>query len=268
MRVNFRKKTKDLLAKRAGFLCSNPECKNQTVGPSSLEASSINLGVAAHISAASPKGARYNSQISDSERITIDNGIWLCSNCSILIDRDKDKYTMELLYEWKKKRELEVSITLKSNESNNTNAKTVRKNQLNKTLQFRKKLKLISGINFGESVDILKKNDNDFIQFIIPYSIEIFHNSIECFLKFKNYLSSECKVKIETISEELLQEEDDLKSHIAISVVNQVKTIEEEFKSRFINLNVKIWKYPSIIENILDMEIEKLTAELNFLQNK
>ena len=58
MRDDFTFKTKDTLAKRVGFLCSNPNCQMLTVGPNSNVEKHSNIGVAAHITAASEGGPR------------------------------------------------------------------------------------------------------------------------------------------------------------------------------------------------------------------
>ncbi|WP_156829819.1 hypothetical protein [Methylovulum miyakonense] len=60
-----------------------------------------NTGVAAHICAASKGGARYKLEMTDKQRKSIDNAIWLCANCSIKIDRDEETYPVQLLLEWK-----------------------------------------------------------------------------------------------------------------------------------------------------------------------
>jgi hypothetical protein len=46
------------------------------------------LGVAAHITAASPDGPRYDQNLSSEQRKSPDNGIWLCQNCAKLVDND------------------------------------------------------------------------------------------------------------------------------------------------------------------------------------
>lgn len=101
-RDDFSQQVKDTLAKRAGYHCSNPDCRKPTIGAQEGGSKSINIGIAAHITAAAPGGPRYNSSMTPEERSSIDNGIWLCSNCSIMIDRDEHKYTVELLKNWKK----------------------------------------------------------------------------------------------------------------------------------------------------------------------
>src|SRR5437899_8109263 len=56
MRDEFSVGTKELLAKRVGYRCSNPECRQPTSGPQEDPAKVVNIGVAAHITAASPDG--------------------------------------------------------------------------------------------------------------------------------------------------------------------------------------------------------------------
>ncbi|CAA6829843.1 MAG: unknown, without homologous in databases [uncultured Aureispira sp.] len=111
-RDEFTQKTKDILAKRVGYHCSNPKCKKHTIGPSSIPEKTINIGVAAHITAASPKGPRYNKSLSSKQRKNIRNAIWLCQNCSVLIDRDEKKYTCQILNKWKDQSEFFASKSI------------------------------------------------------------------------------------------------------------------------------------------------------------
>jgi hypothetical protein len=97
MRDEFSPKTKDLLAKRAGFRCSNPNCRQATVGPQADPQGATNLGVAAHIIAASPDGPRHDGSLTTEQRTDIDNGIWLCQTCAKLVDNDETRYTVESL---------------------------------------------------------------------------------------------------------------------------------------------------------------------------
>ncbi|HJT59167.1 MAG TPA: hypothetical protein VJ761_21855 [Ktedonobacteraceae bacterium] len=101
MRDDFSKKTKDILFKRARARCSNPECGKETSGAHSEEDRAVNIGEAAHITAASPDGARYDPTLSAEERKSPKNGIWLCASCATLVDSDSPKYTVELLRTWK-----------------------------------------------------------------------------------------------------------------------------------------------------------------------
>jgi len=112
MRDDFSSKIKDTLSKRVGMHCSNPDCKALTSGPNSSEDKSTSIGVAAHITAASIKGPRYDPSMTSKERSSIKNGIWLCQSCSKLIDSDPLRYTVELLKEWKSQAENETDLEL------------------------------------------------------------------------------------------------------------------------------------------------------------
>ena len=90
------------LASRAGHHCSNPQCLRPTSGPSSEESKSVNVGEAAHITAAAPGGKRYDRNLTPQERRAASNGIWLCELCAKLIDTDEARFTAELLRRWKK----------------------------------------------------------------------------------------------------------------------------------------------------------------------
>jgi WD40 repeat protein len=91
----------EALAKRAGQRCSNPGCRQQTSGPSADPAKAIVVGVASHITAASPGGPRYDSLLSMQERRAPTNGIWLCQTCARMIDVDIRRFTTTLLRHWK-----------------------------------------------------------------------------------------------------------------------------------------------------------------------
>lgn len=103
-RDDFTSKDKEILAKAVNYRCSNPDCQVLTTTAKSNDHNNItNIGQAAHITAASKGGPRYDESLSPKDRASISNGIWLCSNCASLIDREPEKYTGELLKEWKEK---------------------------------------------------------------------------------------------------------------------------------------------------------------------
>lgn len=102
MRDDFSNDVKETLARRVNMRCSNPKCRKTTSGPNILPEKSINIGVAAHITAASPGGPRYDTSISPEMRKSIHNGIWLCQNCAKLIDSDPRQYKVDLLLDWKR----------------------------------------------------------------------------------------------------------------------------------------------------------------------
>jgi hypothetical protein len=81
MRDEFSATIKQHVATRTGHHCSNPDCRAQTAGPQITDAGTLNVGVAAHISAAAPGGPRFDSSLSPEERSDIGNAIWLCQTC-------------------------------------------------------------------------------------------------------------------------------------------------------------------------------------------
>ena len=101
MRDDFPLPVKETLAKRVGFRCSNPGCRKPTSGPQEDPAKSVNIGVAAHTTAASSDGPRYNPALSSEARKDATNGIWLCHSCGKLVDNDKDRYKVDILQHWK-----------------------------------------------------------------------------------------------------------------------------------------------------------------------
>lgn len=105
MRDDFSEKTKLTLALRVNSKCSNPDCERPTSGPAQDNNKSVNIGVAAHICAASEGGPRYDPEMTSEERKNINNGIWLCVECSNIIDKDSKSYPKEMLYRWKEKAE-------------------------------------------------------------------------------------------------------------------------------------------------------------------
>src|SRR5713101_8543559 len=86
LRDEFPRAVIETLGRRVGFLCSNPSCRQATTGPHEKESAAVNIGVAAHITAASPRGPRYDPSLSADERRSAANGIWVCQSCAKLID--------------------------------------------------------------------------------------------------------------------------------------------------------------------------------------
>jgi len=116
MRDDFTQATKETLAKRVGCRCSDPDCRKLTSGPHEEDTKSVNIGIAAHITAAaSGVGAkRYDPSLSTEKRKSITNGIWLCQNCGKLVDSDEQKYSVELLVNWKRDAEDRAALEVES----------------------------------------------------------------------------------------------------------------------------------------------------------
>jgi hypothetical protein len=101
MADDFSTLVKKALADRVGHLCSNPDCRALTTGPQDDPGRAVNLGVAAHITAASPGGPRYDPDLLSEERCSSSNGIWLCQNCAKLVDNDVFRFPESVLRQWK-----------------------------------------------------------------------------------------------------------------------------------------------------------------------
>jgi hypothetical protein len=101
MRDDFSLKTKELLAKRVANRCSNPGCRQPTSGPQEDPTKVVNIGVAAHITAASADGPRFAPSLTPDKRRSVENGIWLCQSCAKLVDDDPLRYGADVLLQWK-----------------------------------------------------------------------------------------------------------------------------------------------------------------------
>jgi hypothetical protein len=104
-RDEFREPVKHVIAARAGFRCSYPECQTCTVGPTVDTAKNFNIGAACHITAAAEGGSRYDPDMTREQRKHPDNGIWMCRTHADLVDDDALKYPVDLLRTWKKEAE-------------------------------------------------------------------------------------------------------------------------------------------------------------------
>lgn len=99
-RDDFDRRTKDILARRVGHKCSLPDCQAQTSGPGDPGDFS-NVGVAAHIRAASEGGPRFDPNQTPAQRKSFENGIWACTIHGKHIDDASNTYTVELLERYK-----------------------------------------------------------------------------------------------------------------------------------------------------------------------
>lgn len=104
MRANFSPKTREDLAKQAGYDCVMPHCGISTHFMSADYSGMISVANTAHASGASPgKGSiRYDETLTDEQRKSADNGAHLCPNHAMLIDKDPDNYTVKEILSWQK----------------------------------------------------------------------------------------------------------------------------------------------------------------------
>lgn len=101
-RVEFSNGVKRTLAERAAYICANPACRKPTVGPHSEPDKSLKTGEACHICAAASGGPRFEVHQTQEQRSSIENAIWLCTECSTRIDKDESSYPVEKLVAWKR----------------------------------------------------------------------------------------------------------------------------------------------------------------------
>jgi hypothetical protein len=112
MRDDFAEEVKRTLAARVGNRCSRPGCCALTSGPQDDPTKALNVGVAAHITAAAQGGPRYDPLLSSGERCRADNGIWLCQTCAKLVDNDTSQFPVDLLRAWKTIAEHDARTTI------------------------------------------------------------------------------------------------------------------------------------------------------------
>ena len=159
MRDDFSSRTKMIIARRVGYRCSNPKCCQITTGPHTENSNSVNVGVAAHITAASPGGSRYDKNISSKKRIQPENGIWLCQNCAKLIDSDPVRFTIQKLREWKKQAEEKALLEIEG--------KTFQINYKSKNEIFEKLEKIMP--------ELLKEMKNDLNHYPLKREFVLLH---------------------------------------------------------------------------------------------
>jgi len=113
-RDDFSQPTINTIQKRAAFICSNPECRCLTIAPSEINLEEfLYIGCVAHITAATEGGPRYDSSLTAKQRSDISNGIFLCSSCATMIDKNDGKdFPVGLLNKWKREHETWIRDTL------------------------------------------------------------------------------------------------------------------------------------------------------------
>lgn len=127
MRDDFIEDVKRVIANRANLICSNPDCGSTTGGPQDDPSKALNIGVAAHITAASPGGPRYMDMLTAEQRSSAWNGIWLCQNCAKLVDNDASMFPEDLLRAWKTIREHNALHSIGKTKSNSVESESERK---------------------------------------------------------------------------------------------------------------------------------------------
>jgi energy-coupling factor transporter ATP-binding protein EcfA2 len=99
---DFPPKTRRLIAERAGYRCSKPDCRRQTLGPGPGPLDVARIGDACHIFSAASGGPRGAGGLTLEERQSASNGIWLCTDHARLIDANQGRgYPAPLLRGWR-----------------------------------------------------------------------------------------------------------------------------------------------------------------------
>lgn len=75
------------------------------------------LGEASHICAAAPGGPRYDAGMSEAERRSAKNGLWMCRLHGTSVDSHDPKFTVELLRDWKRQAEEQSHCSVLYNEA-------------------------------------------------------------------------------------------------------------------------------------------------------
>lgn len=245
MRENFTSATKNIMSKRVAFKCSNPDCRKQTVGPNFIDDKATIIGVAAHISAASVGGPRYNSDLTTEQRISLDNGIWLCQNCATLIDKDWEKYPPEILLDWKIKAEDEAYSDLLSANKQNTNQRPIIEAEL-----------IWSGTT--QRANGLSNKNSDIFKDVIPISHSIWDFTLSWIFEINIYNNS----TIPCFNIELIQDEKNINNLIVESLpkVNNLQpfhviTLNLKFRKEFVGNSKEAQeicsvKFPDEIQNL------------------
>jgi hypothetical protein len=127
MRDDFSEDVKRVIAHRANLICSNPDCGSSTGGPQEDPSKALNIGVAAHITAASSGGPRYNQTLTAEIRKSAENGIWLCQNCAKLVDNDESRFPAKVLDAWKTLREHSALFSIGQTNNRPTESESQRK---------------------------------------------------------------------------------------------------------------------------------------------
>lgn len=256
-RDDFTKTTVDMLGKRVGYLCSNPNCKRPTVGANEINDKSTIIGIAAHITAASKRGPRYDDSLSIEQRRNINNGIWLCSNCANLIDKDKKRYTVELLRDWKKNAEIEswkrLYPVLNNQEINSPylEADLIYKTGLQRPIAY--STNNPSSIEDGRRIFHMSNHPIKHWSLVWNFNLTIYNNSV----------SPAFNVKIKNLGEESFTHLDKLPN---INNIEPLKNIDLKAKYE-INIESDGIEANRIYKSKINGNFDKLKLEISYLDN-
>lgn len=99
-RDDFSDATRQIIKRQAGGCCAR--CEIKTTDHNGEGEKPLTTGEAAHIKASSEGGPRFDSENSSEFRRSSENGIWLCSECHVLVDTG-NLQLFDTRYLWEKK---------------------------------------------------------------------------------------------------------------------------------------------------------------------
>ena len=114
-RAEFSEQTRELVAKRAAYRCSIPDCDKLTIGPALDPTKTDNTGIAAHIygAALTGKGPRGTGGLQKHDLQSSQNAIWLCADHASLVDKRRGvDYSADILHSYKTLHETRVAHEL------------------------------------------------------------------------------------------------------------------------------------------------------------
>lgn len=112
-RVDFTPTVRLNVARKAMYICSNPNCLRLT-GFQTKKGKPRAIAQVAHILPAARQGPRQDAVVDlpDGSKLKQGdegNAIWLCLPCHFLIDADEDNYPGQMLVDWKREHEERVT---------------------------------------------------------------------------------------------------------------------------------------------------------------
>jgi hypothetical protein len=102
--------TKRVVAFRSGNLCAFPECLQELVESATPLNPAIPIGEAAHIAGERPTAARYDPTMTQAQRDSAENLIYMCPTHHTVIDGQPETYTRAMLLELKAHHESQVGM--------------------------------------------------------------------------------------------------------------------------------------------------------------
>ncbi|MEG1725588.1 MAG: hypothetical protein RR313_09360 [Anaerovoracaceae bacterium] len=220
-RDDFTKDTIRTAAGRAGYRCSFPGCPNATIGASMETPSKTSVtGVAAHICAASENGPRYDTNMTREGRRAVENCIWMCETHARLIDTDINKYTVEVLRQWKKDAEKRASNLLANSDyfseyykNNGDNLSII--SQLFNDMILDGQYAILATMLSQYTSGLSEVYEEFVLRYRIVYDVYCCRNSLNCDLQ--KYCTLPCKVGVEELAE----------LFVSFSLSNELKIIEK-----------------------------------------